>query len=49
MVEDEIPIQSYEEWNKCVMPCENVIINSKTKPYNSKSNKWVRPRPYVYP
>jgi len=44
-----VPIQSYEEWNRCVMPCENIIINSKTKPYNSKSNKWVRPRPYVYP
>ena len=44
-----VPIQSYEEWNKCVMPCENVIINSKTKPYNSENNKWMRPRPYAYP
>ena len=42
-----VPIQSYEEWNKCVMPCENIIIRSKTKPY--KPNEWVRPRPYAYP
>ena len=42
-----IPIKSYEEWNRCVMPCENVIINSKTKPYNSENNKWMRPRPYA--
>ena len=44
-----IPIQSYSEWNKCVMPCENVVIKSKTKPYKPENNKWVRPRPYVYP
>ena len=42
-----VPIQSYEEWNKCVMPCENITIRSKTKPY--KPNEWVRPRPYAYP
>ena len=42
-----VPIQSYEEWNKCVMPCEKIIIRSKTKPY--KPDEWVRPRPYVYP
>ena len=44
-----VPIQSYEEWNRCVMPCENIIINSKTKPYSPENNKWVRPRPYAYP
>ena len=29
------------------MPCENIIIRSKTKPY--KPDEWVRPRPYAYP
>ena len=42
-----VPIQSYEEWNKCVMPCENITIRSKTKPH--KPDEWVRPRPYAYP
>ena len=42
-----VPNQSYEEWNKCVMPGETIIIRSKTKPY--KPNEWVRPRPYAYP
>jgi hypothetical protein len=41
-----VPIKSYEEWNKCVTPCE-VTLNSKTKPYKPKT--WIRPRPYVYP
>jgi hypothetical protein len=31
------------------MPCENIIINSKTKKYNPENNKWVRPTPYAYP
>jgi len=44
-----VPIQSYEEWNKCVMPCENITIRSKTKLYKSENNKWMRPRPYAYP
>ena len=42
-----VPIQSYEKWNKCVMPCEDVILNSKTTPYKPK--EWTRPRPYAYP
>ena len=29
------------------MPCEDVIINSKNKPYKPK--EWTRPRPYAYP
>ena len=29
------------------MPCEDVTINSKTKPYKPK--EWTRPRPYAYP
>ena len=44
-----VPIKSYEEWNRCVTPCENIIINSKTKPYKVEDKKWIRPRPYVYP
>ena len=44
-----VPIKTYEEWNKCVMPCENVIIRSKTKPYNPDDSKLIRPRPYAYP
>ena len=42
-----IPIKTYEEWNKCIMPCENIEIKSKTKPYKPKT--WIRPRPYAYP
>ena len=41
-----VPIQSYEEWNKCVMPCENITNRSKTKPH--KPDEWVRQRPYAY-
>ena len=44
-----VPIKSYEEWNRCVTPCENIIINSKTKPYKAEDKKWIRPRPYAYP
>jgi hypothetical protein len=42
-----VPVQSYVEWNKCIIPCEGVQINSKTKPH--KPQKWERPRPYAYP
>ena len=41
-----VPIQSYEEWNKCVANCEKQL-GVKTKPYEPK--EWTRPRPYVYP
>ena len=34
-----VPIKSYEEWNRCVTPCENIIINSKTKPYKAENKK----------
>ena len=27
----DVFIQSYSEWNKCVITCENVVIKSKTK------------------
>ena len=42
-----VPVQSYVEWNKCIMSCEGIQLNSKTKPYQPK--KWIRPRPYAYP
>ena len=42
-----VHIQSYEQWNKCDMPCENITIRTKTKPHNP--DEWVRPRPYAYP
>jgi len=41
-----IPIQTYEEWNKCVANCD-VTLKPKTKPYEPK--EWTRPRPYAYP
>ena len=49
IINDEkcVPIKTYKEWNKCVMHCENIKIESKTKPYKPK--KWIRPRPYAYP
>ena len=41
-----IPIQTYEEWNKCVANCE-VTLGTKAKPYEKR--QWIRPRPYAYP
>ena len=42
-----VPIQTYEEWNKCAGPCTDIKLESKTKYYKPK--KWIRPSPYVYP
>ena len=41
-----IPIQTYEQWNKCVANCETTL-GTKAKPYEKK--QWIRPRPYAYP
>ena len=43
-----VPIQSYEEWNRCVANCD-VTLKPKTKKYNPEDHKWTRPRPYAYP
>ena len=40
-----IPVQTYQEWNRCVGDCSDVKIQSKTKPYRAEDKKW----PYAYP
>ena len=42
-----VPVPAYENWNKCINKCEDIKIESKTKPYKAK--EWIRPRPYAYP
>ena len=42
-----VPVPAYKGWNKCVDNCENIQLQSKTKPYKAK--EWIRPRPYAYP
>ena len=42
-----VPIESYKGWNECIIQCQEIKLNSKSKDYKPKP--WVRPRPYAYP
>jgi hypothetical protein len=46
---DCVPFKSYEGYNKCITPCTNKSLKTKTKLYKPEDNKWIRPRPYAYP